>query len=235
MLGDRLEGLRAVVLVDDFPMYDIPPFPAHGLSVLLELQGRRGEYRLLFDGGPSFEVLERNSEFLEEDLDRLDAIFVSTGLEHHYGGVVEGARRGMWKGVPIISPVDLGLGREVPPERLRSRTVVTRRFGYRIEETYLALRVGDGWVLLTGCCVYGVDWLRASLGPPLGPPVELLMGGLNLSTLDFLGLDDLDKLVREFEVGDVVPLHSVSREAREYILNRYSHLRWSGVGLEVEL
>ena len=223
------------VLVDDLPCPERPELlPAHGLSMLVELERGESRLRVLFDTGPSLEVLEWNARRLEEDPFDCDVVFLSLWHRHHVGGFIQAvrARGDLWE--KTVAP-SFPLGQASPargtlPKGLRLVGPLDPWFG----ELALAARLEEGWVVFSGCCYYGVRRLLAGLSS-LGR-VYALVGGLNLSSLDVLDIPYLLDWAVKKGVQLVVPLHSVSAEAREIILARVGGgIDWSGVGLDVEL
>ncbi|RLF11666.1 MAG: hypothetical protein DRJ62_03440 [Thermoprotei archaeon] len=95
----ELLELKITVLVDNKPNPDssLSLKTAHGLSLLLELLYEKDRRALiLFDTGPSPEVLESNAKALGVELEKVDVIAVSHGHYDHTGGfpaALEGSRK----------------------------------------------------------------------------------------------------------------------------------------------
>ncbi|MBQ3848259.1 MAG: MBL fold metallo-hydrolase [Clostridia bacterium] len=62
-----------------------PLRPAHGLSLYIETQG----LHILFDIGPSYDILKENAEKMSVDLSSADCVVISHGHYDH-GGALEG-------------------------------------------------------------------------------------------------------------------------------------------------
>lgn len=211
-----IREIRGVVLVDDLPAVD-GVYPAHGLSVLLELTGDEGATRILFDSGHSLELLRRNAASLGVELGDVDLFFGSLPSSHHVGAALRGRLAARYE-----TPWEHA---ETPPG------VEVVESGSYWGERGLLVDLGGRKILFTGCSVHGFEetwgWLAGGLWG--------VVGGLGLSMRDVHGLEFLRRLV-EGGLEVVFPLHSVSPEAREYILDRLLDDRLgvesTGVGVE---
>jgi len=231
------EKARLVVLVDDLPnpsRRDL--IPAHGLSLYVDLKGDGGRFTILFDTGPSLELLVHNANTLNISPLSPCLVFLSVWLRHHVGGFVEALRRGMVKWEETIAPEFPGLRNRPPASgRLPPGTRIIGPYGRWFREQALAIEMDRGWLVITGCCVYGITKLITLLNTLQGK-VYALVGGLNLSALDVLDGPALLKWAKRAGIEMILPLHSTGPRARKIILSRFGNgLKWSGVGLDVEL
>jgi len=226
---------RLLVLVDDLPNPDNKNlYPAHGLSILIELRGD-DKYTVLFDTGPSAEILESNISHLGLGTLSPDTVFLSIWLSHHVGGFVQTLRRdwNLWR--KTVAP-EFPAMRARPPARgeLPPCTKLIGPFGLWFREQALAFQLDEGWVIIAGCSLYGVGRLIKAARKL--KPLYAIIGGLNLSSLDVLDGPRFMKWARRAGTRIVIPLHSVAPKAREIILKKLGNgIEWSGVGLDVEL
>jgi 7,8-dihydropterin-6-yl-methyl-4-(beta-D-ribofuranosyl)aminobenzene 5'-phosphate synthase len=61
--------------------------PAYGLSFYIEVTGRKRKHRVLFDTGPSLDILVHNAGIMGIDLGSVDRIVVSHFHRDHYGAL----------------------------------------------------------------------------------------------------------------------------------------------------
>ena len=210
-----IREIRGVVLVDDLPAVD-GVYPAHGLSLMLELDYGGEKKRVLFDSGHSVKLLRHNAEALGVKLGA-DLFFGSLPHVHHVGAALS-ERLAPSYSTPWESAA-LPPGLEVVES------------GSYWGERGLVAEVNGRRVLFVGCSVHGFEetWGRVA-GDVWG-----VVGGLGLSMRDVYGLRFLGELV-ESGLEVVLPLHSVSPEARDYVLGTLLGGRLgiedAGVGVE---
>lgn len=226
---DALEG---VVLVDNVPIIE-GVLPAHGLSIFIQLRKDSKTKRILFDSGPRFSILSHNANALGIKLEHLDWFVGSVSMRHHIGGFLENnelKEKVLRKALPPIP----GRGAKVGLEEIDDGLFLAVSGSYWRERA-LVVETRKGWVFFIGCSVHGLsDTWKAVFGR--FEKIYGIVGGLGLSTRDVFNLEYLEKLVREKDVKFVLPLHSTSIEAREYILEKYKGKIFgydmSGVGVE---
>ncbi|ABL78266.1 MBL fold metallo-hydrolase [Thermofilum pendens] len=230
--GEAPVSLTLKVLVDDVPSVE-GVVPAHGLSILVEARYRGYEKRLLFDAGPSGRILLYNAKIMGVDL-KPDFAVGSLPLYHHVGGFKILDRR-----IPVIKP-----RRVLPEPREASISELPHLPGFYLvmspshwNEQALMVSLELGAVLITGCSVHG---FYETFGWILKGSLKLygLVGGLGISTRDFVNMRFLRRLARG-GLSLVFPLHSTSLEARRSIvktLNKHP-LEYDvpGAGAEVEV
>ncbi len=231
------EKAEITVLVDDLPHPDLESlYPAHGLSILVSLYRENKKYNVLFDTGPSLDLLLHNAEQLGKAPLLPSTIFISVWIDHHVGGLVDSIRRGEKPWSYVVAPEYPGKRRRPPAKGTLPPGVTTiGPWGRWFREQALAFHIkGEGWVVLVGCAVYGVRNLVKMLNKV--ERLYAIIGGLNLSALDVLDGPLFLKWAKKRGVELIIPLHSVTVRARRIILKRYGGgLSWSGVGLNVEL
>lgn len=226
---------RLLVLVDDLPNPDDDNlYPAHGLSILVELRGDE-RVTILFDTGPSAEILKKNASRLGLSVLSPDIVFLSVWLGHHVGGFVQTLRynEGVW--YKTVAPEFPALKAQPPAKgKLPSYTKLVGPFGLWFREQALAFQLDEGWVIIAGCSLYGIRHLINATKNLR--PVYAVIGGFNLSSLDVLDGPYFMRWARRVGARIVVPLHSVAPKARRIILKKLGNgIVWSGVGLDVEL
>ncbi|MEZ0345275.1 MAG: hypothetical protein ABWK01_01825 [Infirmifilum sp.] len=218
------------VLVDDIPAVE-GVLPLHGLSINLEITYSDGSGKtVLFDTGPSAKILDRNARELGVVLNP-DVVFGSLPHFHHIGGLLSSLR-----GKPrVLPPPPLTPRKEsgVRPLPGVPDVFVLQGDTYWNEQG-LAVRTRRGWLVVLGCSIHG---LRRTFGGVLAELGEIwgLVGGLNISTRDSVNIRFLEKISRR-GLELVMPLHSVSMEARKTILegiNRFDFgYEVSGCGVQ---
>lgn len=226
------DAIDGVVLVDDVPIVE-GVLPAHGLSVLVQLHRGSKTVRVLFDSGPRFSILGRNADTLDTRLRGLDWFVGSVSLRHHIGGFLEsqGLRRNILRAA--LPPVP-GRGSMAGLKEIDEGLFLATSGSYWGERA-LVVETRKGWVFFIGCSVHGLSdtWEKVFGG---FDKMYGIIGGLGLSTRDVFNLEYLDRLVREKDVKFILPLHSTSIEAREYILAKYmgkmSEYDMIGAGVE---
>ena len=90
--------MRVVVLVEDYSGYESPFLAQHGVSFLVEIDGKR----VLFDTGQSAEPVLHNMKLLEIEPKSIDYVFLSHCHYDHTGGLL-GVLRAIGKRVPFIA------------------------------------------------------------------------------------------------------------------------------------
>ena len=87
----------------------------HGLSFLIETEGKTDKVSLLMDTGPSPDIVLHNAEKMGVDLTKIDAVFLSHGHYDHTGGLI-GILKQIDKEVPVIAhPEVFGLKLKLVP------------------------------------------------------------------------------------------------------------------------
>ncbi len=77
-------------------------FAGHGLSFLVQTRVGDSSFEILYDTGPSKEILLHNLEVLNIDVSSVDAIVMSHGHWDHFGGLLEVLRRIGRKDIPVF-------------------------------------------------------------------------------------------------------------------------------------
>ncbi|WP_156927374.1 MBL fold metallo-hydrolase [Thermococcus nautili] len=90
--------LRVYVLVEDYSGYESPFFAQHGVSFLIEADGKR----ILFDAGQSAEPVLHNMKLLRIGPDSIDHVFLSHCHYDHTGGLL-GILQAIGRRVPVVA------------------------------------------------------------------------------------------------------------------------------------
>jgi len=90
--------LRVYVLVEDYSGYESPFLAQHGVSFLIEADGKR----ILFDAGQSAEPILHNVKLLGIGPDSIDYVFLSHCHYDHTGGLL-GILKAIGRRVPLIA------------------------------------------------------------------------------------------------------------------------------------
>jgi len=82
--SNAVEWMEAIVIVDNYPNpYNSNLLTAWGPSIYIRIPGKK----LLFDTGPSVNVLKHNAEILGINLPEIDTVVLSHGHGDHTGGL----------------------------------------------------------------------------------------------------------------------------------------------------
>lgn len=73
----------------------------HGLGLFIEAMFDDMQLNIIFDAGPSSDIVKHNLDVLNFDLSRVNAIIISHGHHDHTGGLIEIIKR-IGKRVPVI-------------------------------------------------------------------------------------------------------------------------------------
>ena len=73
----------------------------HGLAFLIQTQVGENSYEILYDTGPSGEILLHNLKVLNLDISSVDAIVMSHGHWDHFGGLLDVLKKMRKKEVPV--------------------------------------------------------------------------------------------------------------------------------------
>ncbi len=90
--------MRVYVLVEDYSGYESPFLAQHGVSFLIEADGKR----ILFDAGQSAEPILHNMRLLGIEPASIDYVFLSHCHYDHTGGLL-GILRAIGRRVPVVA------------------------------------------------------------------------------------------------------------------------------------
>ncbi len=224
---EPVSHLEFIVVVDNNPGQGIRG--AWGLSILV----RADNYTLLFDTGPSSEVLSMNMDLLGINASEIDAVVISHEHMDHIGGL--GYILKAKPGVKVYLPAGAS---NVLKKRIRRMggdlvevndttvigkgvAIVGQLFGPPWEQA-LAVNVRDrGIVLFVGCSHSGILKFLDKVEKDLGVQVYLIVGGLHIigrSTEYCYTL--IDKIISR-GVKLIAPLHCSGNTIREILKEDY--------------
>ena len=196
----------------------------YGLSIYVEPRRGGKSYHILFDTGPSFEILRRNADMLGVDLNRIDRIVISHFHRDHYGALSElldnVSRQGTifvpeepWFALHVLKKAR-SLGWRVA--RVQTSTPVAPgvyAFGpvARSLEISLKIVLKDGRrALLVGCGHASIPMILRWAGRL--DRYELVAGGFHLKEEDDESAEKLGEMLTVMKIGKVMPLHCSGHE-----------------------
>ncbi len=196
----------------------------YGLSIYVEPRRGGKSYHILFDTGPSYEILSRNADMLGVDLGKIDRIVISHFHRDHYGALSElldnVSQQGTifvpeepWFALHVLKKAR-SLGWRVA--RVQTSTPVAPgvyAFGpvARSLEISLKIVLRDGRrALLVGCGHAGIPMILRWAGRLDG--YELVAGGFHLKEEDDESAEKLGEMLSVMNVGKVMPLHCSGHE-----------------------
>ncbi len=193
--------------------------PAWGFACLVE----RNDVTLLFDTGGNGELLLANMAALGKDPRDVDVVVLSHPHDDHIGGLSALLATGVTLTVylPHTFPTDfkhsVGEQAEVievrePGEILHGITTTGPVRG-PVTEIALAVRTGQGDLLLTGCAHPGVARMVQAANDS-GARVATVIGGYHLSSASHAQIQDAVSGLLELEVRQVAPTHCSGQKAR---------------------
>jgi 7,8-dihydropterin-6-yl-methyl-4-(beta-D-ribofuranosyl)aminobenzene 5'-phosphate synthase len=98
-----ITNLKLTVLVEDTVNPNKPELKAgHGLSIYAETVSDGDTYAFLVDTGPSYDILLRNADALNVDLQKVRGIFISHGHLDHTGGLIGFLKHAKHR-IPVIA------------------------------------------------------------------------------------------------------------------------------------
>lgn len=211
--------LTITVLVDERSRrHDVEA--TYGLSLLLTLESKGKKHHILFDVGPSWDILKHNLLCLGYDIDIIDRIFISHWHRDHYGALFDLLEDVGDKRIKLYVPVRNKVAVEVEkkyPEKVS--IVVCKRWtpiaplmkstGPIRSSLEHALKVrlpNRGVVLFTGCSHAGliniIKWgLRAN------EPLYAIVGGFHFKEKPLDSVERELLFLEELGVKYVIPLH----------------------------
>ncbi len=230
------------ILVDNDP-YAPGLKTAWGISVYVEAYGRR----ILFDTGPSPDVLKYNSEKLGIDLSKLDAVVISHEHGDHVGGlpyvakvagkvltyIPQGATLALWNMVARLGlkPVVVTSSTEIFPDIY----VIGPLYGPPAEEA-LAINTKYGLVIIVGCSHPGVvNFVRKAMEVTHEKPY-IVIGGFHLIGEEHSKVREVADELVSLGVKKICPTHCSGEYIKEYLREKYPNIYLRcGVGYELLL
>ena len=199
----------------------------HGLSIYIESKSKT----ILFDTGPSPEILESNSEKIGIDLSFVEDIVISHIHSDHLGGIpymgwvapsinvylpygVSSSITGFIKKQGLV-PIEI-----VDWTKIYSGIIVSKPLYGPPWEQFLIIKSNNGLILFTGCSHPGINNVVNSVIEYLNNNVYAVVGGLHLvNAPDEVLKNTIDEPLSRIEI--LVPLHCTGKRAIEYALKKY--------------
>ncbi len=220
--------VEAVVLVDNNSVDTGRVKAVHGLSIYIEY----GRHFILFDTGPSPDILQYNSEALNIDLSLLDFVVISHLHSDHVGGLPYVG----WVSPSIKTYIPYASGHYfeqlvrknglTPVEVLGWTSLdrdlfISKPFYGPPWEHVLVVRSVEGLVLFTGCSHPGINMVVDEVSSYFGDEVYAVIGGLHLNSApDNIVYNTIDRLVKK--VSKIAPLHCSGDKVLEYMVRKYN-------------
>ena len=192
--------------------------PSWGLSIFIEMDNKN----LLFDVGPSYDVLAANAKELGVDLENIDAVFISHWHGDHYGALhtlLKYIKERKGKEIPVYTPSPGGLPNEVPckpKQYVLNIGFSTGPLGFGIREHSLVIPVASNRIaVFVGCSHPGIDEiLSRAIELSNASEIELVMGGLHIGPHE---ADYVASAMKAYNVKRLVPAHCTSDDAIEIL------------------
>ncbi len=236
-VGETSKGIKLVVLVDNNE-YARGVETAWGLSIYVEAYGSR----ILFDTGPSPDVLRRNAERLGIDLNSINFIVIS----HEHGDHTGGLSLFAGKGLAVYIPRGSLIKNEIEEMGLKpvevSRTIEVAKNIYVTKPLYgppweeaMAIATRKGLIIVVGCSHPGVAKIVKQACKDIGMRPYIVIGGFHMA---YAPMDEVVKTVEELlamGVSKIYPLHCSGDGVRSYLAKSHpENYGDGGAGLEIK-
>ncbi len=212
--------VQITVLVDNQALRGLRA--AWGLSIMVE-----SEQRVLFDTGPSGDVLEYNASALGKSLS-VDCLVITHQHWDHVGGVdAVNFKR-------AIVPEDGPVRGEIHTKPVRLGTVETTGVLFKPIAEQGLIVYGSKNALLVGCSHPGVDALLLKAVEVAGH-IDIVMGGFHLLNASKERVREIARVFRE-NADEVYPMHCTGARAKEILKEELGDVVKDGfAGLKVQL
>lgn len=200
----------------------------HGLSIYIDSD----EKILLFDTGPSAEILEYNAEKMNIDIELIDAVILSHIHTPHIGGVFNLGWSSPYLDVYIPYGSMEGLGKKLLGEGLKPHEIisdiwlsndilVTKPLNGPPWEHFLIIRSSNGLVVFSGCIHPGLERLLEYIDETLNEDLCCIIGGFHLSNAPNRIIEKyVDILAEKAKPKLIIPLHCSGERFRELLKER---------------
>ncbi|NPA74765.1 MAG: MBL fold metallo-hydrolase [Euryarchaeota archaeon] len=197
---------------------------AWGLSVMVE-----GERKILFDTGPSPEVLAHNLKKLALS-NRVDALVLSHLHWDHTGGT-----SAVEYEVKYVPEADGAGTVSVAPTDILGMAITTGVLGSSIKEQGAIVKGEEKVALLVGCSHPGVEHLTARAVELMGH-VDIVLGGFHLLHSTARRVREVASALKELGVKEVYPMHCTGAGAKKILKDELGDRVRSGyAGLRLQL
>ncbi len=233
---------RIIVLVDN-NAYKHGLSNAWGISIYIERGGRT----VLFDTGPSPDVLIHNSVAMGVNLSSIDIVVLSHGHGDHIGGI--SALDSYAHKITVYVPHGFPIGVIEQLANKGYNVVVVNNTVEIVEDTYimkplygppweqaLVLNISKGLVVITGCSHPGIVNIVKEAIKEFNRTPYIVIGGFHLMGSSMQQIKKVaDELVK-LGVYKIYPLHCSGDEIRRYLAEKYpQHYGDGGAGLVITL
>ncbi len=212
---------------------------AWGLSILVDLSS----IKMLFDVGPSFDLLLSNAEALSLNLSELEAVFISHMHADHVGALngllAYNPKLKVYLPDPKLKLAFVRSGFEAEcleePAQIAEGVYATGVLRGAIDEQMLLIQAEGKTVMLTGCTHPGIkEALEAAIKASPTNSVYAVIGGLHIGSAS----EALDAwaYMREVGVAVISPCHCTSPLAKSMLAKLFAEgYVENGVGCEIRL
>lgn len=187
--SNAVEWMEAIVVVDNYPNpYNPNLLTAWGPSIYIRIPGKK----ILFDTGPSSNVLKHNAERLDINLSEIDAVVISHGHGDHTGGL-----RALPKGDITIYGAPGTPANNIVNETLEIYPgvyVLKPLYGPPWETSLLINVDGYGGILFVGCSHPGI--INIVQNAMKVSRIKVVIGGMHLFSAS---KDDCKSIVEKFK------------------------------------
>ncbi len=242
IVGKSGNKTRIIVLVDN-NKYEHELETAWGISICIE----KGSKAILFDTGPSPEVLIHNSMKTGVNLSSTSIVVLSHEHGDHIGGIsaLDSYAHKITVYVPHGFPIRIieqlrGKGYNVV---IVNNTIEIMKNVYILKPLYgppweqaLILNTSKGLVIITGCSHPGILNIVVEAIREFNKTPYIVIGGFHLIGSPLQQVEEIaDQLVR-LRVHKIYPLHCSGNRIRRYLAEKYpQYYGDGGVGLVIEL
>ncbi|OYT30741.1 MAG: hypothetical protein B6U94_05590 [Thermofilum sp. ex4484_79] len=222
----RIKGSVVVYVAVDNYRHNRIFLSAHGLSVLVNINN---ENRILFNLGPSFEILKKNLSLFETNIKDIDFIIISNLRKAFTGGFK--VIHSPFHEIKVITPPEskfslmesIGLSNNIRKVEkkleLLPGVLVSPPIGNYDKEIAVIIRHEKGDIILLGCSHTGsIEILTKLRDMKLISRPICVIGGLHLSGENEIEVSELIGLLREMKIKYVIPLYCTGIKARLVIL-----------------
>lgn len=205
--------VKVTVLVDNRVCRDRDVKAVHGLSLYIDLSDKY----VLFDSGPSPDILQFNSEKLNIDLELLDFVVISHAHADHYSGLPHVGWAtpllktyipyGSWETIGLLAkkndlqPIEVNDWLEI-----NSDIYITKPFHGPPYEHFLVIAENRGLTVFSGCFHPNPTVLR-EIVDRFNTKIRFLIGGLHFSNAPQHVIDSAINVFEEVGVEKIAPLH----------------------------
>lgn len=220
--------VKIIVIVDDRVGESILK-NAHGLSLYIEYNN----LYLLFDLGPSSDVLQYNVEKLEIDIELVDSIIISHSHVDHFNGIPHVG----WVSpfLQIYIPYDSmnSIGKFAKQNSLKplevidwinpwNKIFISKPIYGPPWEHFLVLKTSNGLIVFSGCMHPGVDKTLSEITSYLNDEIYSIIGGFHLANApDNIVYSTIDILIDKYRVSKIAPLHCSGDLFRNILKNKF--------------